>query len=254
MMRAPLNSASAVFLALCTTIGIAQNIRNQNQCEGDCRGKRPACELTWADYISAVFLGTASDVRDIAPVAGDITAKWVVTFKVREAFRGDPEQVVKVLTGGDDCGFPFSKGREYLVFANRHPDGQLYVSICAGSKFANEATHDLKYLRGLPSAPLGSTIFGTAFEYAKPVNRLYEVRLMKALVGQRVMIEGTTAKYDALVDHSGHFKIAGLPPGPYAVSVDAIGSGEKIQRVVVADKGCAETDFRLEPPPASKTP
>jgi hypothetical protein len=69
-----------------------------------------------------------------------------------------------------------------------------------------------------------------------------------------VVIEGQIAKYEALVDRFGHFKIAGLPPGPYAVSVDAIGSGEKMQRVVVADKGCAETDFKLEPPPVIKRP
>jgi hypothetical protein len=253
-MRSLLKSGSVGFLVLCTTLGIAQNIQSQNRCEGDCRGDRPACELTWKDYVSAVFLGTATAVRDIKPVAGDITAKWEVIFRIREAFRGDPDQIVSVFTGGDNCGFPFSKGREYLVFAKRQPDGHLYVSICAGTKFANEATEDIKYLRDLSSAPVGSTIFGTAFEYAKPADRLYAVRLMKPLVGHRVVVEGQTAKYEALVDRSGHFKIAGLPPGPYAVSVDAIDSIEKIQRVVVADKGCAETDFKLEPPPLSKTP
>jgi hypothetical protein len=208
--------------------------------------------------VSVVFFGTATNVRDIAPVAGDITAKWEVTFKVREAFRGDPKQIVSVLTGGDNCGFPFSKGREYLVFANRHPDGQIYVSICAGSKFANDATDDFKYLRGLPSAPLGSTIFGTVFEYVKPINtdarRQEVVRLMKPLVGARVVIDGQAMKYEVLVDRSGHFKIAGLPPGPYAVSFDSIGAAKQLQRVVVADKGCAETDFKLEPPPSNKSP
>jgi hypothetical protein len=257
-MRTPLNSASVVFLALCATIGIAKNIHSQNRCDGDCRGERPACELTWADYVSAVFLGTATEVRDIAPVAGDTTAKWEATFKVRDAFRGNPEQIVTVLTGGDNCGFPFSKGREYLVFADRRPDGHFYVSICAGTKFANEATDDLKYLRGFPSAALGSTIFGTVFRYVKPVNadpRHQEmVRRMKPLVGERVAINGQAKQYEALVDASGHFKITGLPPGRYAVRVGPIGSGETIQRVTVADKGCAETDFKFEPPPVVTKP
>jgi hypothetical protein len=258
MIRTPLNAASLVFLALCATIGIAQNIQSQNRCDGDCRVKRPACELAWADYVSAVFLGTATEVRDIAPVASDITAKWEVTFKVREVFRGNPEQIVTVLTGGDNCGFPFSKGREYLVFANRRPDGHLYVSICAGSKFANEATDDLKYLRGLSNEPSGSTIFGTAFRYAKPLESDPRgwgvVRLMKPMVGQRVAIDGQAKRYEAMVDGAGHFKIAGLLPGRYAISVSTIGAADTTQSVVVADKGCAETDFRLEPPPASKTP
>jgi len=165
------------------------------------------------------------------------------------------EQTLTVLTGGDNCGFPFSKGREYLVFAKRSADGKFYVSICAGTKFAIEAVHDLQYFRGLPNEPPGSTIFGTAFQYVNPIDNnpghWGVVRRMKPMVGQRILVEGhSTRRYETLVDRTGHFRITGLEPGSYTISIGATDSVGTSQRAVVADKGCAETDFRLEPSPA----
>jgi hypothetical protein len=248
------NPLSVILVALLTFV-IARGTRSQNVCDGDCRRiDVPACESAWAEHVSAVFLGIATDVRDLAPEPGDVTAKWEVTFRVKEAFRGVSEHRLTVLTGGDNCGFPFSKEQEYLVFANRRADGKFYVSICAGTKFAKEAGRDLQYLRGLRNEPQGSTIFGRAFQYVKPIDNDPHhwgvLRAMEPMVGQQILIEGHTKRYETLVDRTGHFKITGLEPGRYTISIDAAGSLGASQRPVVADKGCAEIDFQLEPPPA----
>jgi hypothetical protein len=80
------------------------------------------------------------------------TERLLVNFAVEEAFIGVSEKTVTVSSGGDMCGFPFSKGHEYLVYARRLPNVELYVSTCYGTNFTEHAAGDLKYLRG--SLPL----------------------------------------------------------------------------------------------------
>jgi len=45
-------------------------------------------------------------------------------------------------------------------------NGEVYVSISSSTKREKEAADDLKYLRGLPTAPRGATIHGNVFRTA----------------------------------------------------------------------------------------
>jgi hypothetical protein len=257
-----------VFFALTTTavllslvpIGNSQiQIKTEeHSCEGESNWETPACQNAWQTNISAVFLGLATDVREedvpiILDGKNEHTLRLQVTFQVDESFIGVSEKVVTVTSGGDLCGYPFSKGHKYLVYGRRLPDGEVYVSISSSTKWAKDAAEDLKYLRGLPTAPHGATIHGTAFRYTSPENpRIMAVRRAIPDVGDKVEIHGTSQDYETTVDSHGKFKLSGLPPGRYTVLLNADGEVHtepplKPTTVDVADKGCAQFGFWIDP-------
>jgi hypothetical protein len=229
---------------------------NGQACDGDCLGRPPACQNTWQPYVSAVFLGRTTEVRkEDVPITLDgekkLTEKLLVTFLVKEAFVGVSEKVLTVSSGGDMCAFPFSKGHEYLVFARRLSGGELYVSTCYGTNFAEYAADDLNYLRSLPNAPHGSTVFGTAFQFTEPERLDTKMRRLAPESGHRVTVRGLTQNYESLVDEKGNFTL-GLPPGHYTVSLDSNGEvstfpAVRSTTVDIADKGCARFNFYVDP-------
>jgi hypothetical protein len=230
----------------------------EHSCEGNSDWETPACESAWQANISTVFLGLATDVREEdVPIILDgektNTLRLHVTFQVDEAFRGISEKMVNVVSGGDLCGYPFTKGHGYLVYGRRLSSGEVYVSIASSTKWAKDAANDLKYLRGLPTAPHGATIYGTVFRYTSPENpRIMAVRRGIPEVGHKIEIQGTTQTYEATVDNRGNFKLSGLPPGRYTVSLNAEGEVHtsppvRSTTVDVADKGCARFFFWIDP-------
>src|SRR5271166_4478223 len=137
-------------------VSSSQILKSEHSCEGDCAAQLPACQASWQPYVSAVFLGRATEVRqEDVPMTLDgkkeLTSRNFVTFEVDEAFVGVSEKVVTVTSGGDLCGFPFSQGHKCLVYGRRLPTGEVYVSICSATKWERDAADDLQYLRGLPS-------------------------------------------------------------------------------------------------------
>ena len=257
-----------LFYALTTTVfllALAPSGNSQIQikteehsCEGHSDWETPACESAWQANISTVFLGLATDVREEdVPIILDgekkKTLRLHVVFQVNEAFRGVAEKVVNVVSGGDLCGYPFTKGHRYLVYGRRLPSGEVYVSISSSTKWAKDAADDLKYLRGLPTAPHGATIYGTVFRYTSPENpRVMAVRRGIPEVGHKIEIQGTTQNYEVTVDNRGSFKLSGLPPGRYTVLLNAEGEVHtsppvKSTTVDVADKGCARFFFWIDP-------
>jgi hypothetical protein len=256
-----------LFYALTTTVlllSLAPSGNSQVQikteehsCEGHSDWETPACESAWQVDISTVFLGLATDVREEdVPIILDgektNTLRLHVVFQVNEAFRGVSEKVVNVVSGGDLCGFPFTKGHRYLVYGRRLPSGEVYVSISSSTKWEKEAADDLKYLRGLPTAPHGATIYGTVFRYASPENPRVMIRPGIPEVGHYIEIQGTTQNYEVTVDNRGSFKLSGLPAGRYTVLLNAEGEVHtsppvKSTTVDVADKGCARFFFWIDP-------
>jgi hypothetical protein len=231
-----------IFYALTTTaflLSLASSGNSQTQikteehsCEGASDWDTPACESAWQANISAVFLGLATDVREedvpiILDGKKEQTLRLRVTFRVDEAFIGVSEKVVTVTSGGDLCGFPFSKGHEYLVYGRRLSNGEVYVSISSSTKWKKEAAADLRYLRGLPTAPHGATIYGTVFRYKAPESpRRMAIRLGIPETGHKVEVQGASQTYEAIVDSRGNFRLSGLPPGTYTETVETDGETE----------------------------
>lgn len=251
-----------VSVLLTVSAGPPQTFTASHTCEGDCASQLPACQSAWLPFISAVFLGRATEIREEdVPITLDgkkaLTGREFVTFEVEEAFIGVTDRVVTVTTGGDLCGFPFSKGKRYLVYGRRLASGALYVSLCSSTKWAERAADDLKYLRALPSAPHGATIYGAAYRYKYPEDpraREMSVRPGYPDTGQKIEVRGAGQNYEAVVDNHGNFSLSGLPPGPYTVLLNTNGqvqihksSGAASTTVDVADKGCARFEFWVDP-------
>ncbi|MEM7235597.1 MAG: hypothetical protein AAF517_25715 [Planctomycetota bacterium] len=75
-----------------------------------------------------------------------------VTFEVLESWKGAEVDAIEVVTGrgGGDCGYPFSDGQIYLVYA--HGDKELATSICSRTRSQDRAGDDLAAL-GEPVYP-----------------------------------------------------------------------------------------------------
>jgi len=163
-------------LAFCFCLTLSYDCHSQRTviardhvCEGGSGGwDVPACESAWRTDISVVFLGRAVRVQEEdVPILLDgekaLTKMLRVTFEVEEGYIGVQDKSVIVTSGGDLCGFPFSAGRGYLVYGRRLQNGEIYVSIGSGTKWKKEATDDLKYLRGLSTAPNGAVSTALCF-------------------------------------------------------------------------------------------
>ena len=232
-------------------------IARDHSCEGDVTWDVPACEAAWRPHISAVFLGRAVEVRnEDVPILLDgekaLTGRLHVAFEVEEGYIGVQEKSVIVTSGGDLCGFPFSKGHEYLVYGRRLQNGEIYVSIGSGTKWKKEAAEDLKYLRGLSTAPSGARIYGTVSRYSEPTNPRVMVRIGAAAVGQKIAIRGPQKNYEVVVDARGKFELLAIPPGRYTIVVE---SDETVgvtpphlpTTFDLVDKGCARFLFWIDP-------
>jgi hypothetical protein len=232
-------------------------IARDHSCEGDVTWDVPACESAWRPHISAVFLGRAVNVRkEDVPILLDgekaLTERLHVTFEVEEGYIGVQEKNVIVTSGGDLCGFPFSKGHEYLVYGRRLQNGEIYVSISSGTKWKKEAAEDLKYLRGLPIAPSGGRIYGTVSRYSEPTNPHVMVRKATAAVGQKIAIRGPQKDYEVAVDSQGKFELPAIPPGRYTIVVE---SDETVNitpphlptTFYLVDEACARFIFGIDP-------
>jgi len=246
-----------LFLLVAAPGSPSQELTSSHSCDGDNTEGLPVCQRVWQPYISAVFLGLAKEVQEedvpiILDGKNEHTLRLHVTFQVEEAFLGVSEKVVKVTSGGDLCGFPFSKGHKYLVFGRRLPSGDVYVSISSATKWEKDAAEDLKYLRGLPTTPHGATVYGTVLRYTAPENGRVMVRLGRPEIGQKIEIQGTDQTYKVVTDSKGRFRVSGLAPGRYKVLLSAEGEIHTSPplastTVDVADKGCAEFEFWIDP-------
>lgn len=155
-------------------------------------------------------------------------------------------------SGGDLCGFPFSKGHEYLVYGRRLQNGEIYVSINSGTKWKKEAAEDLKYLRGLSTAPSGARIYGTVYRYSEPTNPRVMIRKGTAAVGQKIAIREAQKNYEVAVDAQGKFEIPAIPPGRYTIVLESdealhITPPHLPTTFNLVDKACARFNFWIDP-------
>jgi hypothetical protein len=112
----------------------------------------------------AVFTGKAVAVRRVTLEKADslqqqpLVRDYVeVRMRVDRAWKGvRAGTVARVRTAfyGSECGFPFSRGQEYLVYARRSgkSDNQsLVTSICSRTKWLSQAMGEIDTL-GVPAS------------------------------------------------------------------------------------------------------
>jgi hypothetical protein len=99
----------------------------------------------------AVFTARVLSVRDTVVGRGTEHGPWQrrrVTLRVDRAWKGVESRRVVVITGmgGGDCGFPFQRGKSYLVYAHGTGDGLLSTGICGRTAPLGYADADLRQL------------------------------------------------------------------------------------------------------------
>jgi hypothetical protein len=103
-------------------------------------------ELTRSDL---VFSGKVLSIKNEKGSNGII--KKVVLFKVNQTWKGSKVAKIKITTGqGEgDCGFPFQKNHDYLVYANKsdmYGKKELISVICSRTNDLASAKEDLAKL------------------------------------------------------------------------------------------------------------
>ena len=206
-----------------------------------CAGNSPPCDSFGT--ASAVFSGTVISERvSEQPKQTDrneVEIDWApraVKFSIEQAYSGVTGTEVEVFTGrgGGDCGYSFRSGQRYLVYAYRYKD-KLTTGICTRTRLFTQATEDLAFLGTLSSARPGVTIYGGI--------SLGDARKDEPLSPDiLITIEGESQRKEIRPDAEGRYRVSGLPPGKYKVTLqlpDALTTYRNEEEITVTDRGCA---------------
>ena len=96
---------------------------------------------------TAVFSGKVVEIRS-RKQSGNIFRGVEVVFRVEKAWKGVKGRTVSVFTAshGAACGYGFTQGRTYLVYAYGAADGWLSTNICSRTRRLKDAREDVNEL------------------------------------------------------------------------------------------------------------
>ena len=130
----------------------------------------------------AVFIGTVDNIFSSSLYGSDTLD---VNFSVEKAYKGstEAEQILKTPKDSAACGYAFTEGEKYLVFARewgtQGKDG-LTVSLCSLTQTFDDASDDIKELNGV----------------ASPITPTEEEGVMRSLMEQIIeLLRELIAKY-----------------------------------------------------------
>ena len=132
--RMPQTLATVLFtLAVCLTGDAFNNPVLACECY-----KRNDFEQEFS-FSKAILVGEVVEIDQSKPDA-------IVTFKVEKMWKGAKSETIVVRTNnqGKTCGFIFTRGEKYLVYA--YEEGALRTSICTRTREVKSAAEDLKEL------------------------------------------------------------------------------------------------------------
>ena len=204
-----------------------------------CGGSGAPCESFGT--ASAVFAGRVigDQVKERPKKLDRTEMDWTpraVKFAVEQAFSGVMGTEVEVFTGrgGGDCGYGFQMGQRYLIYAYSYKD-KLTTSICTRTRPFSQATEDLAFLGTLATARPGITIHGA-------ISRAEEIKDEPLSPDISITIEGESQRKEVRPDAEGRFRVSGLPPGKYKLTLhlpDTLTTYRNEEEITVTDRGCA---------------
>lgn len=209
------------------------------------------CAAEWT--AEAIFVGEAIHIDTLTEP--ELLGSRRVTFAIRESFKGVDAKFVDVFTGsgGGDCGFGFTAGSSYLVFANRNPTTRkLGTGICSKTALLSWSGDQLKLLRKVPQPSAEPTLLqGTVTRF--PFRHGPSDWASEAVSGVRVQLMGQTGSWETRTGVDGRFEFR-APLGRYRLTVD---SGDEaysqpdasvgLDVRLVDAKACAPIAIRLWP-------
>lgn len=105
----------------------------------------------------AVFVGTVTSFEN---ESGNGAETRDIRFGVTKVFKGsaDAEQTLETPNNSAACGYEFTEGESYLVFANRWGEetvGPLTVSLCSRTELESDAATEIAALEDIttPTVP-----------------------------------------------------------------------------------------------------
>ena len=206
-----------------------------------CDRTPPACEAFWR--APAVFSAVVLDIRQKRdPADGpEYWAERIVTLQVEQSWRGDAAGTIEVRTGtgGGDCGYTFTRGMRYLVYASYRAGG-FGVNICSRTRPLTEASDDLAYLKTALQPSEAGRVFGSI-----------KYQSTRAAVPERpvprvpVTLRGAGREWKTTTDDAGAYEFR-VPAGRYEVHVDVAPTERAYGNtsIELADvRGCAAANF-----------
>lgn len=90
-----------------------------------------------------VFAGEVLEITE--PVSKNFL---LVKMRVKSSWKGaeDTEIVIVTGKGNGDCGYPFTVGQKYLVYAYQTTNGQLSTNVCQRTTLLSDAEKDIAIL------------------------------------------------------------------------------------------------------------
>jgi hypothetical protein len=216
-----------------------------------CISSGPPCQAFFQSDV--VFVGTVRSITAASNTESDSHPfeRRVVAFAVERALRGIEGSIlnldVRTGMGGGDCGFAFTAGERYVVYAYRRR-GVLITVSCSRTRLASEAADDLAYFAALPATGGGARMFGTVKHWEQdPATRATVQHGPVADV--QVLLRGARGTYSAMTDATGTYNIAAIPVGAYEVEVlppPAFSTRYLQRKVEFTDpRACRAEDFSL---------
>jgi hypothetical protein len=196
-----------------------------------CASSGPPCQNYF--HVAAVFAGTVTSISEVPdPDAPPLRPNEIriarsvrVEFALSQSFRGDlTGATVSVTTAGSGpaCGYTFTVGEQYLVYAYRPEGGSgLAVSLCSRTRPLANATDDLAFFQTLKvSAGTGGTISGKVEHWERDL-ATGSGKQYPAVRDVLIVARGQTNTFEAVTDEQGRYVINRLPPGSYEIAVYA---------------------------------
>jgi hypothetical protein len=225
-----------------------------------CGPSGPPCQNAF--QVDAVFAATVrtivalpdDDEPQIPPGSTRIPRTVRVEFTDVVAYRGIQTPTVSVITAGTGpaCGYAFTPGKRYLVYANRTKDGKgLVTGICSRTRLLQDADEDLRFLQTLSTPRKDARLYGTISHSERDPTttgggepRWRRVAVPDVLVAAR----GPRYTSDAWTDAQGRYELA-LPPGTYEITASppsGFSTRYLQQTVELKDaRGCFVSDFNV---------
>ena len=168
----------------------------------------PVCAVYWQS--DAVFVGLLRDITPPDPKSTDGLPTATLHFIVEQPFRGITTTTVDVETlSGTSCDMPFSKGKRYLIYADRDSDSkQLFAGPCSRTRELENADDDLNYIRSLTQQGVTESIGG----------RLVSMRY-DSIAGAKIEVRNESKSLETTTNEEGRFSVSLAGPGIYTVKV-----------------------------------
>jgi 5-hydroxyisourate hydrolase-like protein (transthyretin family) len=176
--------------------------------------------------VDAIFSGVVRNITVIPedgpplrPNEARLPRAFRVDFDVIDTFRGIEGSMASVLTSGSgpSCGYGFTQGERYLVYAHKGRDGGFVTGICSRTRKLSEAREDLEFLNALAAqAAPPARIFGTVKHWERDLST-GQPQAHGPVPDVRISAQGATNTFDARSNARGEYELA-LPPGKYQIT------------------------------------